>query len=220
MIALAIELSTAHASAALFKDEQLIGERAWHERYVRKAQLFGELSGLLEESRTDVSAIHTFIVGRGPGSYSGLRCAIAAATGLALPGKRTVFAVSSGEALALETARREQAGAVAVLGDARRRMLWTGVFRAHGAEMEVMKPWTVIQAAELGAVLREPCVAVTPDWLHLSKIVAAETLPHVRWVQEARSPHARDVGRLGLLKLGAGHPSEALTPIYTHPPVG
>ena len=91
---------------------------------------------------------------------------------------------------------------------------------AHGAEMEVMKPWTVIQAAELGAVLREPCVAVTPDWLHLSKVVAEETLPHVRWVQEVRHPSAKEVGRLGLMKLGARQPSEALTPIYTHPPVG
>lgn len=220
MLALALELSTAHASLALFQDEELIGESAWLEPSARKAHLFEELPALFNRTGVEAAAIHTFVVGRGPGSYSGLRSAITAARALALPGGRAVYAVSSGEALAVETARREGGRAVAVVGNARRSMLWIGVYRIHGAGLEVMKPWTVMRAAELGEVLREPCTVVSPDWTQLKPSLTDQGLAHVRWIEEDRYPSAKEVGRLGLMKMGANQPSEALTPIYTHPPVG
>lgn len=219
MIALALELSTIHNSVAVFEDERVVAEKHWSERSARSQHLFHSLPALLSEAGVGADRVDTFIVGRGPGSYSGLRIAITTARALALPGQRTVFALSSGEALAFETAEREQAQTIAVVGDARRHMLWVGVFRAHGLQLEALKPWTVIPVADLPAALREPCVVVTPDWHKLEAVAQATPVPGVRWIPETRAPSARSVGRLGLLKLGAKQPSEPLTPIYTHPPV-
>lgn len=220
MIALALESSSLRGSAALFSDDRLLVEESWNEKEVRPQYVFEALPRLLAKASVKIEEVDRFIAGRGPGAYSGLRVALTAAQALALPGGKPVFAVSSGEALALESAKREDAPVVAVTGDARRGTLWLGVFEVRDGEARTLKPWAAPAVSDLPALLPPGCVLVSPDATRLSPALAELRLSHVRWVPEDRCPTAEYVGRCGLERMRKGMPSEPLSPIYMHPAVG
>ena len=230
MIALAIELSSKHGSAAILSGREILAEETWDEKTVRGQHVFRILPGLLAKAAVSIEAVDVFAVGRGPGSYSGMRVAITAAQGFALPGRKIVHTVSSGEALAWETSRAPAvagvgdpgsprsaiAATVAVVGDARRGTVWFGVFESGGQGLSQIKPWTVCAPEKLAAELPPGTLVVSPDWHKLSPVLTAMNL---KCVERDVFPKARFVGQLALRKMEQGVPSEALVPIYTQPAV-
>jgi len=216
MITLALELSSRHGSAALLSGRELLLEETWNEKDVRGQHVFKVLPPMLRNASIAMEAIDVFAVGRGPGSYSGMRVAITAAQTFALPGQKTVFTVSSGEALAQEVAEAEITSRVAVVGDARRNTVWFGVFEKAGQDLSQIKPWTVCEPEKLLAELPADTLIVSPDWHKLLPFLKALNL---QCVEKDVFPKARIVGQLALRKLERGQPSEALVPIYTQPAV-
>ena len=96
---LVLETSGAEASAALWVDGVLIDSKKWESDRRQSAHLFspvGELLQLLHGRKLD-----TILVGAGPGSYGGVRAALAAADGIALIHGARVVSLCSWEALAL-----------------------------------------------------------------------------------------------------------------------
>jgi len=219
VILLAIELSTVQGSAAVVRDDRVIAEETWSEKTVRGQQLFRALPDLLKRASVTLEGIDVFVAGRGPGAYSGLRVAITAAQGLALPGGKPVFTVSSAEALALEAMSEADGAPVAVIGDARREQLWFGLFEQRQEQMICRIPWTLLKPAELPAAVPKGCTLVSADSARLSPVLQSLDLHHARWVREDRFPKASLVAKLAVQKMRAGLPSEALSPIYMHPAV-
>jgi len=99
-ITLGIECSSRQGSVALLKDGELLAEKSWIAERVRHNTIFQTLENLMEEVDISYSDISLYAVGRGPGSFSGMRMSFAIAQALALPTKTEVRAVSSGAALA------------------------------------------------------------------------------------------------------------------------
>ena len=226
MIALALELSSRHGSAALLSDREILAEETWDEKNYRGQHVFRILPDMLRKASVSLESVDVFAVGRGPGSYSGMRVAITAAQAFALPGRKTVYTVSSGEALAQEmfVAGRGEAGSprpadattIAIVGDARRGTIWFGVFETGIQGMTQVKPWTVLAPDKLTAELPPGTLVVSPDWQKLSPILKGLNL---KCLAQDHFPKARIVGQLALRKLELGVPSEALVPIYTQPAV-
>ena len=216
MITLAIGLSSKHGSAAVLSGRDVLAEETWDEKTVRGQHVFRILPSLLAKAAVSIEAVDLFAVGRGPGSYSGMRVAITAAQGLALPGRKTVYTVSSGEALAWEFMDSEKASSVAIVGDARRGTVWFGVFENAGQGLSQIKPWTVCAPEKLAAELPPGTLVASPDWHKLSPVLTAMNLKRV---ERDVFPKARFVGQLALRKMEQGVPSEALVPIYTQPAV-
>jgi len=92
------------------------------------------------------------VVGIGPGSFAGIRSALAFAQGYALGTRCDVLGLPSACALAGE-------GKIAVVGDARRGKAWVAVFDGYRLEREIFQ---VAQAELAGAVPADHDV-VTPD---------------------------------------------------------
>lgn len=221
MIALAMEMSSATGSVALLRDGQVIGERSWHEKHARAQHVFHAVPELLKESGLAVESIEAYLVGRGPGSYSGLRVAIIASRALALPGGRMVYTVSSGEALAFELARDRKEGPIAIVGDARRGTLWLGLFQVKNGQPACTMPWSVVAIDDLASKLPAGCLVVSPDWTRLGPVLLGLVLQGGGRVEPRDCfPQARYVGELALARWKAGVPSEPLVPIYVHPAVG
>ena len=216
MIALALELSSRHGSAALLSGREILAEETWDEKDFRGQHVFRVLPAMLRKASLALEAVDVFAVGRGPGSYSGMRVAITAAQAFALPGRKTVFTVSSGEALAQEITDSEKASRIAIVGDARRGTVWFGVFETGDKVLSQVKPWTILPPDKLAAELPPGTVVVSPDWHKLSPILKELNLA---CLEQDRFPKASVVGQLALRKLELGLPSEPLTPIYTQPAV-
>ena len=187
---LALEFSTETASLALLDDGAVAVATAVDASHRRSQGLFAAAEGLLRGAGWTFADVGAFAVGRGPGSYTGLRVSLTAARGWALPEHKPVWTVSSGAALAAEIfAEQPEIPRVAVAGDARRGTIWAGLFaRAAGQVGE----WKLLPSAARGQ-----------EW------------PGALWAEPARAPKAEWVGRLFF----AGGASEELQPIYLHPAV-
>ena len=108
MRTLALETSTPRGGVALFRDRDLVFSETFTADRSHSSQLFGVIERALSpDGRPDQIA-----VGLGPGSYAGVRIAIAAAIGLSvatgaeLLGIPSVAALEEGEYLAIGDARR------------------------------------------------------------------------------------------------------------------
>jgi tRNA threonylcarbamoyladenosine biosynthesis protein TsaB len=134
------------------------------------ASLAVEVARLLDQRQLAVADLAGIAVGIGPGSYTGLRAAIAFARGLCLPSGRALASVCSFEAAARSALRAHpEVSEVVVLLDARRGECYRADYRRAEGGPEPLEtgPPRLVPAAESAAldpspsshifVVREPC---------------------------------------------------------------
>ena len=117
MATLAIETSTARGSVAVWS----AGELLFSETFTAERRHSASLFAALERARGQVARIEQIAVGLGPGSYAGVRIAIAAAFGLELALRAELVGLPS--IAAFETASPQYLAA----GDARRDAFYFAV---------------------------------------------------------------------------------------------
>lgn len=100
----------------------------------------------------DLDGVERIVVGTGPGSFAGIRSALAFAQGYALGKGCEVLGLPSACALAGE-------GRLAVVGDARQGKAWAALFSGFEMEREVFQ----VDASGLSAAVPADCRVVTPD---------------------------------------------------------
>jgi tRNA threonylcarbamoyladenosine biosynthesis protein TsaB len=125
VLTLAFDTATSVATAALVRDEEVLGERV-----SRAVSMLGEVDELLRDAGATQGDLTALVVGTGPGSFTGLRLGLAAARGLAFALDLPVAGVSTLRALASGSP-----GALPVIDAGRRE-----VFVLDGPEPAVRKP--------------------------------------------------------------------------------
>lgn len=217
MLILSIDQSTETGSAAILDDQRLVAERHWAETRFLRQQLFPSLKAMLNEAGLEPGAIQLYVVGVGPGSYSGLRVALAAARAMALPGQTPVYGITSAETLAWQATESARVARVRIVGDARRDQWWTRCFRRLDAYMSPVGDWDLVnpRAFKVG----EAEAVATPDWARIGALLQAAVPPAVTLIARAFLPDAATLGRLAIARLAQGIASEPLLPIYLHPAV-
>ena len=200
----AIELSSKHGSIALVEDGAVLAEKSWIENFKNRQQLFDSMAELGEDWNT----VDCFAAGRGPGAFSGMRISFSVINSLAAPGGKPVYALNSGAALASQIGAKR----TAVVGDARRNKVWGGVFA--GTELE--KDFQLMECDELAGFVPEGTLVVSPDHDRLEELLSGfQTLESNKPV----FPTAGVLGQLVFQRMENGVESEALEPLYMHPPV-
>jgi tRNA threonylcarbamoyladenosine biosynthesis protein TsaB len=119
MITLAIETSTPHGSIALLSDRTLLFQEVFISERSHSALLFAAL----EKARALADHVDHIAIGLGPGSYAGVRIAIAAGLGLRLAFGAKLVGIPSVAALDAAAGTGHEASWPAqyiVIGDARR----------------------------------------------------------------------------------------------------
>ena len=119
----------------------------------------------------DFDGVERIVVGTGPGSFAGIRSALAFAQGYALGRKCEVLGLPSACAIAAQvlqtshtsqtsdTSHTSQTSRIAVIGDARQGKAWIALFGGYSLEKDVFQ---VNQEDLLGSVPMD-CKVVTPD---------------------------------------------------------
>lgn len=213
---LALDLSSACGSVALLNRDDLLAEEPTQGGLASGHQVYSVVGALLSRVGWKPGDLDQIVVGRGPGSYTGLRIAIAYAQGLSAPKRIPIYAVKSSEALAFEF--RARARMLAVLGDARRGAVWIHRFDASRFGFADSLVQEDVVPYERAQELLSETPFVSPEWTRLQKVNnAMQRL--VPLVPEDCYPKASALGRLALMKMQKGIESEPLLPIYLHPPV-
>ena len=119
----------------------------------RADQLITVIERLLGEQNLDYTDLDVIAVNRGPGSFTGIRSAVALSCGVALAAGIPVIGVTSHETLAALLASDEGGDPLLVALDARRGEVYTQAFTAKGepmSDIETKAPSVVVTSLAAG----------------------------------------------------------------------
>lgn len=210
---LSIDRSLPSSSVALFRDHTCLAAKTLPPPATRTVSLWeGLLDELLRETQSSLDQIDRFVVGLGPGSFSGIRSSLAFLKGLALPQNNPIIGLPSAYAFAHHAFRKyPDAQHLFVLGDARRDTLWLAEFSRNSAPSPILCLPTAQAIERLHA--HPNALLLSPDHLRL----AALPLP----LQPIPSPDDPPIAQ-SLAEVALSSPHLAISPplpLYLHPAV-
>jgi tRNA threonylcarbamoyladenosine biosynthesis protein TsaB len=207
---LALDASLARCSAALWVDGAVLARRALAGERVQPTAL----PPMAEELLRDAGGLDAVAVVVGPGSFTGLRAAIALAEGIALGRGVPVVGVTTGEALAAALPDAVRAGrAVWAAVDTKRGRV--ALERIAAGDVAALAPPVVLEEAALPRP--DGPVLVVGD---AAPLVAARLLARGAdaVLSDSRLPDAAAVARVAALRLSGTIPSRGAVPLYQEPP--
>lgn len=171
MTTLALDRSTDTQSIALSHAGEH-ASRVWTDMDARSADWPARICAFLNEYGLDVHDLDQVVVGQGPGSFAGIRSALAFAQGLSF-GLRTPPLCVRGLPSSLALTR---AGArVAVVGDARRERFWVILYEGT----RTVRDFVLVSQDELARTIPDDFHVVTSDGARIGTLL--ETLFTVRY---------------------------------------
>jgi tRNA threonylcarbamoyladenosine biosynthesis protein TsaB len=208
----AIDTSTALGSVALFEDDLLVAEDAHRVSNAHGESLMPMVSALFRRAGWTAYDVTRWGVGVGPGSFTGIRVAVATAKGIALATGAELVGVTSLDALALGLTGE----LVATLVAAGKGELFVQVRRGDALVLgpdHLRTADVAARLAELAAGARLVVggeAASEVDWSALgARVELVVAAPH-------DLPRAPAVGRIALGR--AAEDADALEPVYVRPP--
>jgi len=208
---LAIEASTDVCSVASCNNGKVYVRHQHAPR--RHAELvLASCHAVIGEAGLALSELDALVVGRGPGSFTGVRIAVAAAQGLAFGAQLPVAPVSTLATLAQSVYRERGAAEVCAALDARMDEIYCGAFRVDAlGRMELISKERVCSMAELELPAGK-WFGAGPAWDRY----AAEIPEAVAGTWAQAQPHAADALTLALAQIEAGALITAaeLEPVY------
>ncbi len=193
MTTLALEFSSDRRSVALARAGAVLSE-AVQLTAARATNAFALIETILTETKVAREEIEAIAVGLGPGSYTGIRAAIALAQGWQLARGVKLIGVSSAAAMVLRAQAEGIFGRVNVIIDAQRGEFYSATWEVTATDCREIAPLKIIAASEIeiGKVAGE--IFIGPETAR--KIF----------------PGAREIARLAENKICAA--DEVLEPIY------
>lgn len=214
----AIDSSTALGSVALFEGDALVAEDSRRVSNAHGESLLPMVNEVFARAGWTPADVARWVVGVGPGSFTGIRIAVATVKGIAIATGAEVVGVTSLDAIA------------AGVGDGPAGVLVVSVVGAGKGEAFVqavrdgaveVAPMHVKIADAAGAVARAGAgasggrivvvgeAAAEIDWSPLGAVSVVAQPPH-------DLPRASAVGRIGMAR--AAQDADALEPVYVRPP--
>ena len=166
MTILALEFSSEQRSVALARDGRVLAEAAETGGY-RVTNAFGLIKKTLAAAKMARDEIEVIVVGLGPGSYTGIRSAIAVAQGWQLARGVKLLGVSSADGLAAQAQAAGIFGRVNVVIDAQRGEFYLATWQISGAVREVVVPLKIVSSAEMAALGAAGAAMVGPEQEHI-----------------------------------------------------
>ena len=162
MTILALEFSSARRSVALAQDGVLLAEAA-AQTDARGTDAFGLIERALQEAKVSREAIEVIAVGLGPGSYTGIRAAIAVAQGWQLARELKLLGVSSAESLAMQAQAEGITGVLDLIIDAQRGEFYLSTWEISEKGRKEVSPLRIVSAAEIDARKNTGITCAGPD---------------------------------------------------------
>ena len=211
---LAMDTSNHVMGVAILQEDTIIGEITTNLTKNHSVRLMPAVEQLMREVEMKPEDLDKIVVASGPGSYTGVRIALSTAKSMAWALDIPIVGISSLETLAYQG--RLFQGYVCPFFDARRGLVFSGVYQWKGNKLEVIFEEKNLPMEELLLTLKEegqPVLFLSPDLdKHEEKI--AEVLGNQAVIPEGPY-HTASAGHLGLAGLfEEADATHNLTPNY------
>lgn len=160
MNTLVIDRSTDAQSVALVKDGAIV-PRVFAGEDSRSGDWPVKVRDFLASNGVGPAELEQIVVGQGPGSFAGIRAALAFAQGLALGGRAKVFGLPSPVAFTRLGMK------LAVVGDARRDRYWVVLYDG----VKTAKDFFLVARDGLGGAVPDGYSVVTPDGKRIDSLL-------------------------------------------------
>ena len=205
---LGLEFSTDHRGVAVFDTErERVGLAVQIEG--RATDAFGLIEKALADAEVSRKEIDRIAVGLGPGSYTGIRNAIAIAQGWQFATGAETFGFPSMQSLAWDLRGKGRRGLVRLAVDAQRGEFYANDWMLDDTEAVEVEPLRILSPDGLFASLKAEQLVIGPD---VNRLPTDGMPPNVG--MEAAFPSAEMLTRIASNAAGSGKPAETLAPVY------
>ncbi len=207
---LALETSTLMGSAALVIDGKVIAEKSSGKQRSHSEVLNTFIEEILQIAGVSLSEIDCFAVGKGPGSFTGLRIAGNVGKTLAYSYKKPMVAIDSLTLLAAATAEKKLPSELAALPvfsilNAYKNMVYYGLFKNITSYPELISGPAVIPVKSLGSILTQKSLVVGDGFSNYEGYFPENILNFMcRDLQVSDQPMASTLGRLATTQVQSG----------------
>ena len=212
MRVLGIESSSLVASVALVTDDILTGEYTVNFKKTHSQTLLPMLDEVAKMTELDLDTVDAIAVAGGPGSFTGLRIGSATAKGLGLALKKPLISVPTVEALAYNL--YDTQGLICPIMDARRKQVYTGIYRFEEHQLMTLKEQWAAPIEELLEELnqRGEMVTLLGDGVPVFRELIAEKLqvPYSFAPAHVNKQRAAAVAALGSIYYKEGRTETAM----------
>jgi tRNA threonylcarbamoyladenosine biosynthesis protein TsaB len=163
MVMLALDTSTRYASVALVRERELVAELTWQAGQRHSNDLFERLNWLLAAHHLTPVDLTAIAVATGPGSFNGVRVALATAKSLSFALSLPLYASPTLDIIAWGAASAGATGTLYALLEAGRGQVYTARYRSD-RERQTAEPWKPLSGYDV----------LTPG--ELAQRIAAESL--------------------------------------------
>jgi tRNA threonylcarbamoyl adenosine modification protein YeaZ len=161
MKTLAIEFSSNQRSVAVLADGPVCGEAV--ETATRETHAFGLIEQAFAKAKMEREEIQCLAIGLGPGSYTGIRSALALAQGWQLGRPVQLIGISSVECLAAEAQTKGLSGKINIIIDAQRNEFHLAVYNISITGNRELEPLRLAAMDEVRARYEAGELVAGPD---------------------------------------------------------
>lgn len=174
---LALEFSSPQRSVAVVRGGAAAGPRCLGEAIetgARSTNALGLVEDALRQAQLDRAQIECLVIGLGPGSYNGMRLAIALAQGWQLARPIKLLGISSAECLAAQAQAEGIFGRVETVIDAQRNELYLAGYELSSQARREIEPLRLGTLAEAQARQQAGATLIGPEvtkWFPIGRVL-------------------------------------------------
>lgn len=158
MKVLAIDTSNEVLGVGLVSESKVIGEYITNIKKNHSVRVMPAIQQLLKDCETDTGELDKIVVAKGPGSYTGVRIGVTIAKTMAWSLGIPLSGVSSLAVLAMTGSYFP--GYISPLFDARRGLIYTGLYQFKESKLQVVMEDRNILATEWAELLKDQTVPI------------------------------------------------------------
>lgn len=144
---LAIDSAGLVASVAVAEEDNLLAEYTINFKKTHSETLLPMIDAMMEFTGMDIASVDAIAVSAGPGSFTGLRIGSATAKGLGLALNKPLVSVPTLESMAYHFVESEHL--ICPMMDARRKQVYTGIYRFQEGKFTIVKDGCACSVEEL-----------------------------------------------------------------------
>nr|MBU1328480.1 tRNA (adenosine(37)-N6)-threonylcarbamoyltransferase complex dimerization subunit type 1 TsaB [Candidatus Omnitrophota bacterium] len=214
---LGIDTSSKFLNIALSEDEDIIREESHLLDRRQASQLVPKVKELLKKSRTPIDKIDAFIIGLGPGSFTGLRIGVSTIKGFGIASGKPCIGVASIDSIACNTKEKDKY--IIPIIDAKRGQVYTAIYRRKGSKVVRLSDYLLLPIEKFLKRVKDAPVFLGDGVSLYRNNISGINKKAVFLEEKYWYPGAGNLIKLGFSKIKKAKKTnlDKLTPLYLYP---